>query len=106
MRIGNGFCRKAAVARIAGKEREIAEIFVAGKTIRTMAAGTAKPGNADAHAEGQAFHAAANGIDTADNLMAGDDGQFGIGQIAVDDMEIGAADAAGGDGDTNFAGPW
>jgi hypothetical protein len=44
------------------------------------------------------------GHEIVDDLVAGNDRHFRIGQFAVDHVEVGAADAAGGDFDSDLAG--
>ena len=61
-----------------------------------------EPGDAHARANFKA-HAIAGRVDAADNLVSRHDRQFRIGQFAVDDMQIGAADAAGLDPNANLA---
>ena len=48
-------------------------------------------------APGLSVDALARRLDPADDLVPRHDRQFGIGQLAVDDMQVGAADAAGFD---------
>ena len=63
--------------------------------------GTAEPGDADALTRGEALAA----LDHArDDLMAGHERQPGLRELPVDDVEIGAADAAGGDLEEHLAG--
>jgi hypothetical protein len=99
--IGDGARGETAVARIAGEQRRIAEIFAAGQTIGTMAAGVAEPRDADTHADAQPLDA--DRIDAANDFMARNNWQFRIWQFAVDDVQIGTADAAGGDLYSNLA---
>ena len=68
-----------------------------------MAAGVAEPRHADARAE-RRVDAVADRLDPADDLVAGNDRQLRIGQFAVDDVQIGAADAAGLDAHADLAG--
>jgi hypothetical protein len=42
------------------------------------------------------LHARANRDDAPDNLVAGNDVRFGMRQVAVEDVQVGAADATGG----------
>ncbi len=56
-----------------------------------------QPGNADPLADGEILDPGAEPLDQADHLVAGNDRQPRIGQLAVDDVQIGAADAAGFD---------
>src|SRR5262249_5234856 len=61
------------------------------------AAGVAEPGDADAIPWPMRGHVAADEIDAADNLMAGDDRITDVGQFAVNHMQVRTADAAGTD---------
>ncbi len=103
-RIGDRRGREAAVPAVAGEERAIAEVFVAARAIGADAAAMAEPRHADALAQAQSHDVAADRIDPADDLVAGDDRHDGIGQLAVDDVQIGPADAAGGDAKADFTG--
>jgi hypothetical protein len=51
-------------------------------------------------------NAGAERIDPADNLVARDDRHNGIGQFAIDDVQIGTTDTAGQDLDSNLARSW
>ena len=42
--------------------------------------------------------------DRADDLVAQDEGQLGVGEFAVDHVQVGAAHSAGPDGDENLTG--
>ena len=103
MRVGNRVCGVATVARIAREDGIIAEIFVARQAKWAMAAGMAEPRNADALAKVKMCDIGADRIDPSDDLMSRNNRQFRIGQFAIDDMEIGAADAASADTNANFA---
>src|SRR5262245_16344262 len=69
-----------------------------------MAAGHAEPRDAHAGADRGRAHAWPVRGDPPDDLMPGDHRQFRIRQLAVDQMKIGAADAAGRDVDPDLAG--
>ncbi len=60
-----------------------------------MAAGVAQPRHADAVPHPELFHLSAPGRHRADDFVAEDQGQLGFGQLAVHDVQVGAADAAG-----------
>lgn len=64
----------------------------------------AEPGNADAAAEPPPGHVRANGIHNPNNLVAWNEGQFRVGKLAIDNMEIGPADRTGLDPDPQFSG--
>ena len=60
-----------------------------------MTAGTPQPGNADPLAKRKAFDPGAFFDDDADDFVAENERQSGLRQIAVDDVQVGPADAAG-----------
>jgi hypothetical protein len=66
----------------------------------------AEPGDADALAKVRALDAGPDRIDAADNFVAGDNGYAWVRELAVEDMQIGAADPAGRDAHPDFAGAW
>ncbi len=92
----------AAVDRVAGEDGVVAEVLHAVTAEPAIAVNAADPGDAGARADGQVCGCAFN--DFADDLMAGDDARVEGRKIALDDVEIGAADAAGDDFEENFAG--
>ncbi len=96
---------KAAVARIAGEERTIAQVFPSRHAIGTDAAGMAEPRNADALTHAQPLDALPDRIDPADDLVAWDDRHNRVGQLAIDDMQVRATDAAGGHYHSDLAWP-
>ena len=93
----------AAVAGVAGELGMVAKILAALVAIEAMAAGVRQPGNADPLADGEILDPGAEPLDQADHLVAGNDRQPRIGQLAVDDVQIGAADAAGFDANQQLA---
>ena len=95
---------EAAVARVAIEQRRVAQILAPAGAIAAMAAGVAEPGRADPRANSER-HAGADRLDPADDLVPRHDRQLGVRQLAVDDMQIGAADAAGLDPQSDFARP-
>jgi LTXXQ motif family protein len=102
-RIRNDVRGITAVTRIACKQWPVAEVFTPFAAIPAMSAGLTKPRNADAAANLMRVEAAAHPIDPSDNFVAGNDGKLRIWQVAVDDVKIGAAHAAGGDTNPYFA---
>jgi hypothetical protein len=101
-RVGDSGGRKAAVACVSGKKRAIAQIFAAGAAIGTDAARMAEPWNSDTFADAQPLDASSDRFDPTNNLVAGNDRQHWVRQLAIDDMQVRAADAAGGDFHPNF----
>ena len=65
----------------------------------------AEPGDAHTLPQAEPFNGGPDRIDPADDLMAGDDRHPWVGQLAIDDMQIRAADAAGGHLHSNLARP-
>jgi hypothetical protein len=94
----------ATVAGIAGEERTIAQVFAVGTAIRTNPASIAEPGHANALAARKSADTGAHFHDAADDLMSRYDGQFGMRQFAVDDVQIGTAHPARRDLDQDFTG--
>ena len=92
----------AAVDRVAGEDGAVAEVLHVVAAEPAIAVDAADPRNAYARAGGEgcgcAFH------HFADDLMAGNDARVQGRKVALDDVEIGAADAAGDDLEQNFAG--
>jgi hypothetical protein len=95
--------RVAAIAGVAGEGRRVAQILPPRSAKRADAAGGAEPRHANARADRDAGHASADRGDATDNLVPGHDREFGIGKLAVDHVQIGAADAAGRNLDQNLA---
>jgi hypothetical protein len=89
--------RIAAIARVAGTQRPIAQIFAAGTTIRTDATGRAEPGHADPLADRKPRHASPQRSDPSHDLMAGNERKLRIGKLAVHHMQVGTTYAAGRD---------
>jgi hypothetical protein len=81
----------------------IAEILLAAYTIRTNATGAAQPRNANALTDAQPHDASSDGIDPPYDFVAGNDRYRGIGEFAIHDVQIRAADAAGGHPDSKLA---
>jgi hypothetical protein len=75
------------------------------EAIRTGAASKAEPWNTHAFVEREVGDAGGARRHTADDLVAGHEGQRRIGQLAVDHVQIRAAYAAGGNLDEHLARP-
>ena len=93
--IGGGVLGKSAVAVIAREHRKIAEVFPLHGAERTTTAGSAKPWNAYALAYGEACCLRTMSNHLSHDLMP----RHQVGptqrQVAVDDVQIGAAYATG-----------
>ena len=64
----------------------------------------AKPRHADAAADSHRIDPSSNRIDNADDFVARNERQLGVGKIAVNDVEIGAADRTRFDFESYFPG--
>src|SRR5262245_32407237 len=99
----------AAVQRVAGEARAVAKIFFAAKTEFAFPAGVAEPRHAESRAERHP-DAVAWCDDFADDLMTGHERRAGKRQVAVDDVQIRAAHAAGANTEQQLSrlwgGPW
>ena len=75
-----------------------------------MPAGVAQPRHAQPLTDGEAFDTPPSGNHGADDLMAGYQGQPGLGKFAVQYVQVGAAYAAGADLEQHLVGatfwPW
>ena len=89
---------------VAGEARVAAQILAPARAVLARAARVPEPRNADPIADVQMRHAVTYHVDEADDLMSGDDRDLNGRQVAVDDVEIGAADAARANADDHFAG--
>lgn len=84
---------KSAIARKAGKERRIAQIFPSALAITAHAAGTAQPRHADPVSFCKSGRIGSETRNRSDNLMPGNNGLVGV-DIAIDQMQIRATNAA------------
>lgn len=101
--VGNRIFGKAAVNRVPGELRRVAEILAAARAVVAHPAGGTEPGHADPVAHREADRPDAQGRDGTGDLVAADERQGGGGELTVDDVEIGAADAAGVHPDEHLA---
>ncbi len=76
-----------AVAVVAGEARTVTEVLAAAQAVAALAARPAEPGNTEAPSV----------LGLADDLVAGDERQLRLRQLAVHDEQVGAADAARAD---------
>jgi hypothetical protein len=63
-----------------------------------------EPGNANSIPHGKPDIALTHGSHASDNLVSGNERKLGVRQVAVDDVEIGAADGARRNFDKHLAG--
>src|SRR5262249_47518315 len=94
------------VELVAGEARPLTEVLPPAAAVAAGAAGPAQPGHADALAHREAIHPLALLHHPADDLLAQDQGEFRLSQVAVEHMQVGAADAAGMDAQEELLGAW
>jgi hypothetical protein len=102
-RIGDRVGRITAIARVAREDRPVAKVFPLACTIGTDSAGRSKPRNADPLTNLTVIHVRAERIDAPDDLMPWNDRELRVWQFAINDVEIGPADAASLDPDPKLA---
>lgn len=103
--LGQEMAREAAVAGAAGEAGGVAEVLAPRLAVGAVPAGMPEPGHADPHARSRRRHARADRLDAPDDLVSRHDGVDGLGQVAVDDVDVGPADRAGLDPDAQLARP-
>jgi len=84
----------SAVDLITGKPRAWTQVLASRATELTFAARPSEPRHADSVAGSEPIDSFSNAFDATDDLVTRNDGNRGFGQFAVDDVEIGPADAA------------
>jgi hypothetical protein len=92
----------SAVDVIAGEAAVVAQVLVAAQAVRAGAIGGKEPGDADTVSFFIGEDVGAGGVDQADDLMAGDDREFGQWEIAFGDVQVGVTDRAGADANAEF----
>jgi hypothetical protein len=99
----HGPLRVAAVGVPPGEARVDAQVLGAAPAPSAAAASVPQPGDARPLADREPSAARAEGLDLADDLVARDGGRLARGQIALGQVEIGPAHAAGRDPDADLA---
>jgi hypothetical protein len=102
--VGDGVLGVTAVDLVAGEAGVRTEVLAARAAVRASAARPAEPRHAHAVARREALDALALADDGADDLVAEDERQPGVGQLAVGHVQIRAADATGVDPDQHLIG--
>lgn len=92
--VGYHVLRIASIEVITGEACVIAEIFLSAPTILAGAAGPAEPRHTDAISRAMDGACAAALNNRADDLVARNDGKLALRELAIDDMQVGAAHAA------------
>jgi len=101
---GDDVRRIAAVAPVAGEDRRVAQVLVRHPAVVAVTARVAEPRHADPAADQRRIDAGSHPLDRADDLVPGDERQPRQWQLAVDDVQVGAADRAGLDAQHQFPG--
>lgn len=101
--IGDGEFRVPAVRRVSGEARAVAQVLASSATERADAAGESEPWDANAVPERETSTPRSNPLDRANDLMAGDQREDGVWQLAIDHVQVSAAHAACPDADQNLA---
>ncbi len=94
---------EAAVPRVAGELRAVAEVFHALLAETADAASVSKPGDSDPVTDPMCGDVAADEIDAADDFVAGNNRTFDAGKLRVDDVKVGPANPARAYLDANFS---
>jgi hypothetical protein len=89
--------RVPAVQVIPGELRLLAEVLPPRAAVAARPVRPAEPRDTDPVPRGEPIRSGAGPDHTADDLMAGRQRQLRLGELPVDDVEVGPADAAGGD---------
>src|SRR4051812_7123650 len=83
-----------AIRGPAGERAVLAQVLLAAPAVLADPVGPVQPAHADALPDVQARRAVAEGIDSPDNLVAGNDGQLGEFELTGDDVQVGTATGA------------
>src|SRR5262249_15058372 len=94
-RVGHRLLRVPAVDVVPGEAGSVAQVLLAGAAVAALAARPAQPRHADAIADAEAGDIGSDRRDGTDDLVAGDERELRIGQLAVEDVQVRAADRAG-----------
>ena len=102
--VGDRVLGVAAVELIAGEAGALAQVLPARAAVAALAVGPPQPRDPDPLPGREALGPLPRRLDRADDLMSDDQGQLRLAQVAVDHVEVGAADAAGVHRDQDLAG--
>jgi hypothetical protein len=92
--VGDRLLGEATVDLVPGKTRAIAEVLSSGPAEATGAVGPSEPRDSDTLPDRKARRTFTELADPTHDLMAEDERELGIAQLAVDDVQIGSADRA------------
>src|SRR5271166_1972987 len=92
---GQRIFRIAAVDAVSGERRRVAKVLHVAAAIPATPVGASNPGDANAGAHGKLGSGACDNV--ADDLVAGDQLRAALQKFALDDVQVGAADATSAD---------
>jgi hypothetical protein len=92
--VGDRRLRIAAVDVVAGELRVHAEVLAIGAAKAARLVDPAEPRDADALPDLEPLRPLTESLDRSHDLMTGDERQLGLGQVPIDDVQIGAANPA------------
>src|SRR5262245_57356221 len=78
--------RIPAITGVSGEKRRIAQVFLAMPAVGADSAGVTKPRDADPLSDAEVGHRCAERIDASDDFMAGNERQFGVRELTVNNM--------------------
>ena len=90
-RVRNGELGVTPINSVAGKLRAVAKVFALRSTISAFPVRPAQPRNANSVTGGKSLDVLAYLFDASNDLMPGDERQFRIRQLAIDNVKVGAA---------------
>jgi DNA-binding MarR family transcriptional regulator len=93
--VRHGVLRIAAVEPVTGEASTLAEVLAPGVAVPALPAGPTEPGHPHPLARSKALSPGPETLDDSHDLVTGDQRELRIRQLAVDDVEVGAAHAAG-----------
>ena len=93
--VGDRALGEAAIDVVAREARSLAEVLAVRAAVAAFPVGPPQPRDPDAGAEREAFRPLPRLDHLADDLVAEDERELRLVEVAVGDVEVGAADAAG-----------
>src|SRR5215208_750128 len=103
--VGGGILGVAAVYLVAGEAGIVAQVLPSRAAVAAGAVRVPEPGYADPVPRGETFDAPADPFDRTDDLVAGDQGQLRIRELAVHHVQVCPAHRAGVDPDKDVLRP-
>ena len=104
--VGDSIVGIAAIPRVTGELRMVAQVLAIAAAEAAAPAGPAKPGHTHAIPRLHGQNTLTERLDDAHNFMTGNQGKLRRGKIAIDNMDIRPADAARANPDQHFPLSW